>query len=138
MWIALAVLASCKTAIGEGVSRPDTGRLHYLDASTRELVQPIEPADAVHKFVRVEVAEVVNPKMHGVIFELYYQAREGERSHVGGFALYPSDHPGRFLVATQGKVKNGGALVLVLTSPDKVERGDPLRVGIARIELVEK
>jgi hypothetical protein len=113
----------------------------YLDRETPSLVQPIEAADMTpgrtYKFVQIEVAEVVNPKRLALSFQVHYQRGENERVHLGNFSLYPADNPGRFIVPTQGHVKSDGALVLTLTTPNPIEPGEPLRVGVRRMRFIE-
>ncbi|MGH9929109.1 MAG: hypothetical protein ACREA9_07770, partial [Pyrinomonadaceae bacterium] len=59
-----------------------------------------------------------------------------EKLYLGSFGLYPSDNPGKFIVATQGKLKNEGAIVLTLVVPEKVDARDPVRVGVKKIKFV--
>ncbi|MEP6569316.1 MAG: hypothetical protein ABJC10_06025 [Acidobacteriota bacterium] len=116
-------------------------KLQYLDLKEPSIVQPIDPKleDVEgYKFVQVEVAEVVNPKSYTVIFQVDYRDKNNEKTHLGSFSLYPSDNPGRFIVATQGKVKSGGAIVLSLVVPDKLHASDTVRVGIKKIKLIRE
>jgi hypothetical protein len=114
-------------------------KLYYVDLKKPILVQPIDAkSEGVerYKFVQVEVAEVTNPKKDPVAFQVHYQTVNNERVYLGSFGLYPSDNPGKFIVATQGKLKHGGAIVLSLVVPEKLEATDPLRVGVKKIKLV--
>ncbi|HEV7745273.1 MAG TPA: hypothetical protein VGO56_09795 [Pyrinomonadaceae bacterium] len=114
------------------------GQLYYLDLDKPSIVQPIAPNDNAEgsRFVKVEVTEVVNQKKHPVAFEVYYQAKTNERIYLGSFGLFPSDNPGKFIVATQGKLKNEGAIVLTLVKPAKVDPGDLLKVAVKKISFV--
>jgi hypothetical protein len=120
---------------------PESGPLMYLDAETLSLVQPIEPADMTpgrsYKFVQVEIVEVMNPKRQALSFQVHYQRGDNEPTHLGNFSLYPADHPGRFIVPTHGIVHGEGAIVLTLTSPDPLEKGDSIRVGVRRMRFLE-
>ena len=132
--LAVAVVTACPTAV-------DRDEIHYLDPDHRSLVQPlageIENAAKV-KFVQVEVVEVVNPRRIALVFELHYE-REGEQPlHLGDFTLYPADRPGRFIIPTQGKLKPAGAVVLTMTSPEKIERGDPVRASVKRLRFLQR
>ncbi len=114
-------------------------QLSYLDLNSPSVVQSIDSSDKGiegYRFVQVEVAEVINPKKHPVTFEVYYQTKADEKLLLGSFALYPSDNPGKFIVATQGKLKNEGAIVLSLVRPDKVDPTDIVKVGVRRIKFV--
>src|SRR4029450_4732956 len=114
-------------------------RLYYLDTSTPSFSQPIDPSDQAEsaKFVRVEGAEGFNPKSDGVTFKVYYQPANAQKVHLGGFPLYPADNPGKFIVATQGKVGTEGSIVLSMVVFDKVKAGDQVKVGIKRIRFVK-
>jgi hypothetical protein len=115
-------------------------RLYYLDISNPSLSQPIDPAsDQVEsaKFVQVEVAEVVNPKKYGLTFDVYYQPTNDAKIWLGTFTLYPADNPGKFIVATQGKLRNEGTIVLGMVITDKVEANDQVKVGIKRIRFIK-
>ncbi len=114
-------------------------KLYYLDLNSPSIVQPIDSSEKGpegYRFVEVEVAEVVNLKNYPVAFKVYYQTKSEEKLYLGSFGLYPSDNPGKFIVATQGKLKNEGAIILSLVIPDKVNAGDTLKVGVKRIKFV--
>ena len=113
-------------------------KLYYLDLNTPEIVQPIEARDWLvekPKFVEVEVVEVVNPKRYPVSFQVYYRSPNAD-VYLGSFGLFPADNPGKFIVATQNKVKNEGAIALHFVRPANVAANDTIRVGIRRIKLV--
>jgi len=123
----------------ETIDRSDD-RLYYLDNTNPKLSQPIDPAlDQVGdaKFVQVEVAEVVNPKRYGLTFDVYYEPSSDVKIQLGTFTLYPADNPGKFIVPTQGKVRNEGAIVLSMVITDKMEANDQVKVGIKRIRFVK-
>jgi hypothetical protein len=113
--------------------------LYYLDLNKPSIVQPIDPklqSVEGYKFVQVEVAEVVNPKKYPLAFKVYYQTGADEKLYLGSFGLYPSDNPGKFIVATQGKLKKEGAIILTLEIPDNVAASDTIKVGVKKIKLV--
>jgi hypothetical protein len=126
--------ASCK---GSGTIKGDT--VYYLDAHKRSIVQPIEPKDFPMegpKFVQIEVTKIVNPKMHSLTFEVSYQSKEGDvKTNLGSFSPFPADNPGTFIVPTQGKVKNRGAIILSLVIPDKIDPGDTVEVTVKKMTL---
>ena len=132
---------SLDLAVSENRQLPESSeeKLHYLDLNNPSIVQPFDTTDkssATFKFVEVEVVEVVNPGKLPLAFKVHYQTRTNERLYLGSFGLYPADNPGKFIVATQGKLKNEGAIVLSLVPPDKATASDTIRVGIKRIRLV--
>lgn len=115
-------------------------RLSYLDAGKPTLVQSIQPGDKAGQadFVQVEVVEVQNPKLHAATFKVEYQTKGNEKIFLGTFSLYPSDGPGKFIVPTQGKLKDEGAIVLSLVIPDDFQSGDVLRAGVRKMRFVKK
>jgi hypothetical protein len=114
--------------------------LYYLDVSNPSISQTIEPAnDSVEgaRFVQVEVAEVLNPKKHALTFEVNYLPRDGAKVYLGSFSLYPADNPGKFIVATHGRVEKEGSIVLSMVLVDKIDARDPIRVGVKRIKFLK-
>lgn len=114
--------------------------IFYLDAHNPTLIQPIVAADKASEanFVQVEVAEVHNPTKYAATFRVDYQTKANKKIFLGTFSLYPSDNPGEFIVPTEGKLQNEGAIVLSLVIPDDFKSGDILRAGVRRIQLVKK
>jgi hypothetical protein len=147
--IAVVALMACScgngTITGPRDNTPqgpgDAGPLLYLDLNSPTISQPITPADlqagVTPRFVQVDVAEVINPNRRAVFFEVHYQPSGGERIHLGGFSLYPSDNPGRFIVATQGKVRAEGTITLTMTTPDTKDPQEQLRAGVRRMRFVQ-
>jgi hypothetical protein len=134
----LDLVNSTNTKSPDTVSAREDEKLFYLDLNTPEIVQPIEASDWVverPKFVKVEVVEVVNPKRHPISFQVYYRSPKVD-VYLGSFGLFPADNPGKFIVATQNKVKNEGAIALALVTSRNVDAKDTVRVGIRRIKLV--
>ena len=111
----------------------------YLDLANRSITQPVE-SDEVSgaRFVQIEVTEVANLKKIPLSFEVRYQAKDNTRVYLGSFALYPPDNPGKFIVATQSKVKGDGAIVLTLVVSETVDARDMAKVGIKKIRLVKE
>jgi hypothetical protein len=83
------------------------------------------------------VAEVLNPKRYALTFEVHYQPTSTAKIYLGSFSLYPADNPGKFIVPTQGKVKNGGAIVLSMVIADKVDTRDPVKVRVKKIKFLK-
>jgi hypothetical protein len=110
--------------------------LRYLDSANPSLTQPIAASEMANaKFVRVEVAEVKNPKRYALTFQVHYQPKDGTTIYLGSFSLFPADNPGTFIVATQGKVKQGGAIVLTMVIIDRVN-GEAPKAKIKSIALI--
>lgn len=118
-------------------SKNDQSRL--LDLEKPEIEQGIKltEADVANaKFVQVDVVEVNNPHNLPARFEVFWQPLEGEKIMLGTFSLYPPNNPGNFIVATQGKVKGKGKLILSLVKPDHVAAGDVVQVKVKPMTLV--
>ncbi len=114
--------------------------LYYLDLSKPSVTQPIEPkggGQEGYKFVQVEVTEVLNPKKYPLTFEVRYQSKNNVKTYLGSFSLYPADNPGKFIVATQGKVKDEGAIILSLVIPDKIDSRDTIKVTVKKIKFLK-
>lgn len=113
---------------------------YYLDNNKSSITQPLEPKNESLegcKFVQVVVTEVLNPKKYPLTFEVRYQSKSGEKIYLGSFSLYPSDNPGKFIVATQGKVKGEGAIILSLVIPDKFDAKDTIKVTVKKMKLIK-
>lgn len=131
-----------KDSKGRGVTGSDGNEtLYYLDINKPGIVQPLDSRNMdqgrSYKFVQVEVANVVNPKKYPLTFQVHYQLNSDVKTYLGSFSLYPADNPGKFIVATQGKLKNEGAIVLSLVIPPDVEAGDTIKVGVKKIKLLK-
>jgi hypothetical protein len=122
---------------GSGESR-DT--LYYLDLTKPTVRQEIDSNTArsgPYKFVQVEVLKVTNPKGHPLTFEVRYRPAHGVETLLGEFSLYPADNPGKFIVPTQGKVREAGEIVLLMTTPDSTASRDVIRVAVRRPRLIK-
>jgi hypothetical protein len=141
----IVLCASCNGPVLHVANNSDANASHeklsYLNSDKPTLSQPIELEDKVEegcKFVEVEVAEVRNPQGYTTTFRVEYQTKPNERINLGSFSLYPSDNPGKFIVPTQGRLRNQGAIVLSLLIPDDFRRGDEFRVGVRRIKFLKQ
>ena len=140
---AAALVLACSGGNG-GLTGPGDAPpapLSYVSLASPVLVQPITADDMqagrTYRFVEVEVAEVVNSRRHALSFDVHYEPPGGQRIALGSFSLYPPDNPGRFIVPTQNRVRNEGAIVLTMTSPDTDERTPEVRVGVRRMRFTD-
>ncbi|MEP7345070.1 MAG: hypothetical protein ABI877_07380 [Gemmatimonadaceae bacterium] len=127
------------TTGGELAQSGDT--LNYLDLSKPSLRQALDPKETGHeryRFVQVEVIQVTNPQKHPLTFEVRYEPANGAASSLGSFSLYPADNPGKFIVATQGKLRDEGVIVLSLVTPDKIDGRDSIRVAVGRVKFLRE
>lgn len=70
------------------------------------------------KFVIVEIRELTNPAREAVSFEVRFRPEQGPAVQLGTFSPYPADNPGRFLVATGGKVRSAGDILVSIKGAD--------------------
>ena len=141
--VMLITLACSPPAAGNN-STADSERAHgshmqYLDAAHRTVTTDLDadrPA-APAKFVIVEIATVANRRKIPLDFIVGYRPPGGLELRLGTFSLFPPDNPGRFIVATQGKVKRGGTLSLSLDEITPKDIGD-VRIGVRAIYLGER
>ncbi len=102
----------------------DPGKLLTLSTGQAKLRFEVACLDrsAGERFVRVEIIEVINPGLVPLAFEVHYRPPAGEAIQLGGFALFPPDQPGRFIVPTQGRLRGEGEILLLLEPlPDTPE-----------------
>ena len=85
--------------------------------------------------MQVEVSEVNNPQKYPIKFEVSYQPKDQEKIFLGSFSLFPPNNPGKFIVATQGKVKGEGKIILSLVTSAQAKSAETLKVGVKRIRL---
>ena len=118
--------------------RTENKTLYHLDVKKPTLVQAVEPTDRAQdsKFVQVEVVEVKNPKNLVATFKVEYQTKDNQKVFLGTFTLYPSDNPGKFIVATKGQLRNEGAVVLTLVLPAELNSDDVLNVAVKRMAFL--
>jgi hypothetical protein len=109
--------------------------MHHLDVNHPTATKSITTADASNaKFVEVDVTQVANPAHAAISFTVAYQTAS-ETLVLGSFSLYPADHPGTFIVPTQGKIGASGAIRVTMENPDNDAR---IRVTLADIKLVTR
>ncbi len=116
------------------------GTVYHLDVRHPSVQQAIDPQGGrlqEYKFVQIKVAAVTNPQRHPLKLEVRYQSSDNVKTFLGSFSLYPSDHPGTFIVPTQGRLKEEGALVLSLVILDAVGAQETLSVTIRKMTLIK-
>ena len=109
--------------------------MRILDPKNPVLSTPVSAADlrGRPRFVVVEIAHVENPKMMPLNFTVGFRPASGADVTLGTFSLYPANNPGRFIVATQGKVYAGGQIFLTFFDRNGDLSG--VRVGVASLTL---
>ena len=129
--------AAAKAASSE--NEGNEAAMRYLDFRHPALVAPVASMarSGSARFVLVEIGEVVNPARISLAFDVSFRPAQGREIRLGTFSLYPPDNPGRFIVATQGRVRAGGQVVVTMESPDALARSG-VQVGVARVALVDR
>jgi hypothetical protein len=122
-----------------GSDASGSGPLHVIDLAHPSFAQPVEVSDsdaALPDFVQVRIVQVVNPRRIGVLFEVTFVPDSGSPVRLGSFSLFPPDNPGRFIVATQHRVRSAGSIVVSLRTVQPVDASTPLAIGIGSIALI--
>jgi hypothetical protein len=130
--IALAVNAAACMAAPNG---------YLLDLASPQAVKTVGPdvsAPREIKFVQVEVDQVSNPGQTPLSFHLDYQPKEGEKSFLGTFSLFPPDNPGTFIVATRGELRSGGTVIVTLVPLEPVNKKEEIRVHLKHISFIRR
>lgn len=89
------------------------------------------------RFVLVDVAEINNPDRFPLSLGVYFQPSEGERIHLGSFAPYPVDQPGRFIVPVRGLVHDDGCILVRIDPGDEQAIPERLEVRVRRVMLTD-
>lgn len=121
-----------------GNSRSDVENMYYLDIKNKSVSQPMDrdvSSPQSYKFVEVEVVKAVNPKMHPIAFEVYYETKGRDKAFLGTFSLFPSDNPGKFIVSTHGKLRNEGNIILSLDVPEEASKDGDLKITVKKMRL---
>ena len=119
-------------------SRSYAEDMYHLDIKNKSVSQPMDrdvSSSESYKFVEVEVVKVVNPKMHPIAFEVHYETEGRVKTFLGTFSLFPSDNPGKFIVPTQGKLKNEGKIILSLDVPKEASEDGQLKITVKKMQL---
>jgi len=109
-----------------------------LDLGKRSMTQNIERdlrSAREAKFVEIVIAEVENPRMIRITFELHYLTGNGERQLLGNFGLFPPDNTGRFIVPAPDEPRAAGALELEMVVLDEVGPDDEVSVEVERMSF---
>jgi len=118
---------------------PAVANGYELDPAHRTAVQIIGSevtAPQTKKFVQIEVTEVINPRKIPLAFAVHFQPAQGEKFLLGTFSLFPPDNPGKFIVATRGKLRTGGSVVVSLVPLERVLGQDEVRVKLKHITFL--
>ena len=105
--------------------------LYHFDVHHTAVAQRFDPSLAPASFahVQVEVKHVVNPSLHPLSFDVFFQPAGRDKFMLGTFSLYPANNPGKFIVPAQGKVKGDGSLILSLRLPAGVSDSVAVTTG---------
>ena len=90
------------------------------------------------RFVFVDVAEIKNPDAFSLSFKVDYEPTEGEAIYLGSFAPFPADRPGRFIVPTQGLVRDRGRILVSLDLSDQEAVPEILEARIREMKLTDR
>jgi len=106
-----------------------------LDLNNSTATQHVGPEvtdPSQQKFVRVEILAVSNPARDPLSFEVRFRDSAGQEILLGSFTLFPADNPGTFLVATQGKLRAGGTVMVTMLAPQASKGSIRVTIGSIR------
>ena len=128
--------AATSNEISSGPPALRESGMRYLEPGNVSISSPVSTSDLKRdsKFIIVRIARVENPRRVPLSFTVSFRPPRAADMMLGTFSLYPADHPGRFLVATQGKVEPGGEIILELNDAG-IESMKQVRVGVASLVL---
>ena len=109
-------------------------RLNIHDSIYSQVLSPLKESIKKTKFVKIQVVKVTNPELYPVSIEAYY-VQQGDEDFLGTFALYPPDNTGDFLIATQGKLKSEGEIILKLKIPQAAKETDTIDIKLKKISF---
>jgi hypothetical protein len=137
-----ATLACQQAPNGNGnaaaIERVRANAMQYIDLRNPSVTTPVkaDTSATAARFVVVEIASVANPRSLPLTFDVAFRS-DGRELALGSFSLYPPNNPGRFIVATQGKVRPGGEIVVTLDREGLQDIGD-IRVGVRAVYLGQR
>lgn len=114
-------------AADSGILKPDNPVLTYK-------VQRLDRS-AGDKFVLIEISRVINPEAVPLAFTVHYRKSGQKELYLGGFALYPADNPGIFIVPVQGKVSQDGEIFLTMEPLQNQGAAKSVQVKVREVRL---
>ena len=126
-------------ASADGKEAAVTG--HELSAEHSSMAREVDAAvtqPQTRKFVRVEVVAVVNPQKVPISFLVHYRAPQGAPMPLGMFSLFPPDRPGTFIVATQGRLRQGGTVTVQLVPATEKADLQGVRVRLGAVSFTRE
>jgi|ERR1044071_9236886 hypothetical protein len=130
-----------QTNVGSGKQTRSMEKSWSLTSTRTNIAQKIGPELAEpqkQKFVQIELVSIVNPRKEPLLFEVYFQPENGDRSLLGTFSPYPPDNPGKFIVPTKGRLETGGSVVLSMILPGSTASKDSVKVEVKRLTYRER
>lgn len=126
-WISVFIMACASSNIvGRGV-------VLTAEKNRLELPSVLLTGGRNKQFVRIDVRDVVNPDAVPLNFRVSFRPQGSESIHLGDFALFPADNPGRFIVPIAGRMRGPGSLLITLEPDRRVSA--PLRVELGGVGL---
>jgi len=114
---------------------------YIINANNLSVVYQVQHADIKpqhKKFIQVKIKSVINPSKISLSFNVYRLPITGKKSFVGTFSLFPSDNPGNFIVATQGKFKIDDQVEVALDVIDAIDKNINLQITIDSISMIDR
>lgn len=131
------VLGVSLTAQGDSVPGKDVPRTMAADRPSLAYSVPCLDRSAGDKFLRVDIAEVTNPRFVELAFQVHYQRAESDTVYLGSFALFPPNQPGQFIVPAQGKVESTGWILISMEPLQDKEAAGAVRVVVRSVSFAD-
>lgn len=140
-WLAMlacSITAGVTAMAGNANSEPAAAggyELSLANPTAQQLIGADLADPQTQKFVQMEVTKVTNPLRIPLSFDVHFQPAQGEKISLGSFSLFPPDNPGKFIVATEGKLRTGGTVSVTLVPFQHAAGEEKIRVRLARISF---
>src|SRR5262249_7350361 len=102
--------------------RPVSYSLNAQHSTAEQRIGSELAAPEKQKFVQIELTKIDNPDKEAIIFELFFKPEKQDRVFLGTFSPFPADRPGKFIVATQGRLSAAGTLILSMRLSDAPQK----------------
>lgn len=130
-------MTACQRASAGGKSPPADTEPFVLTLQQPVLVRSINHTGRDKKFIQIDINRVENPALLPIAFSVYYRSTTIKKIFLGTFSLFPPDNPGKFLVATRGKLAENGEIVINLVPLEKSTKNHRVRIKVKNILFVD-
>ena len=136
LFIVLAFIASSSISAGGDPSAENDS--YWLGINSTIVEVPVADLERTknNRFVFMEVSTVENPHVLPLAFLVSFSEND-KTTNLGGFALYPGDNPGKFIVPTQKIIEKSGIIRIELILSSGHKGAEAVRVEIKSLKLID-